>query len=137
MVGVVVRKDNPFNIRCLADLAQPQIKILNVELEKMEELQNRHKGIRENISISILTGEEGVQKWLGGPPPDAWITYESWYVQLRDHSEFVRLPDEEAICRYTPIALSIRSQQRKKAKDFIDFIKSDEGRKIFYRWGWT
>lgn len=136
IVGVVVSKDNPFNVRCLADLARQHIKILSVELEKMEELQNRHQGIRENISISVLTGEEGAKQWLDGPPPDAWITYESWHVQLRDHSDFVSLPDEETIYRYTPIALSIKSRQRKPAQDFINFIKSDEGREIFHRWGW-
>jgi accessory colonization factor AcfC len=93
-------------------------------------------GIRENIKFSVLTVEEGADKWLSSPSPDAWITYESWHVKLKGHSEFIRLSGKDALERWTPIAVTTITPQRDTGTSFIAFLKSEEGRKIFARWGW-
>ena len=135
-VGVIVKKGNPMNIRCLYDLGLKGVNILNVELEKMEELQNRISGIRKNIKYLVLTGEEGAERWLSEPSPDAWITYESWHVQLKDRSEFVRLSGKDALSRWTTIGITKTSPQREIGSEFLSFLKSGQGHTIFRRWGW-
>ncbi len=137
IVGVIVRKGNPRRIGRLADLASQQTRVLNVELEKMAELQDRIPGIRDNIAVSVLTGEQGAQEWISNPALDAWITYQSWNVQLRDHSDFVRLPEAETLYRHTPIALTNRTLQKETALAFIRYLQSAAGREVFFRWGWT
>lgn len=135
-VGIIVKKGNPRNIRGLADLGLPAVKILNVELEKMEDLQNRVPGVREKIKFSVLTGEEGADKWLSSSSPDAWITYRSWHIKLKDHTEFVPLSGKDALSRWTPIGITKTSPQRGMGYEFISFLKSGQGHSIFRRWGW-
>jgi len=136
-IGVIVRKGNPRQINNLADLSRPRTKILNVELEKMAVFQERPAGLRTNINLSVLTGEEGAEKWLTDPALDAWITYESWHVPLRDETDFILLPGEGTIYRHTPVAITAFSRKKELAKEFIAFLKSPAGREIFCRWGWT
>ena len=45
-VGIIVRKDNPSGIATLNDLGRKGMCVLNVELEKMEALQNKAASLR-------------------------------------------------------------------------------------------
>lgn len=135
-VGIIVRKGNPAGITALSDLGRKGLHILNVELERMETLQGRAPGIMENISLSVVTGKEGFEAWPSKTRIDAWITYRSWHVKLKDSSDFVGLGPDERIFRATPIAVASMSKHRREAGAFIGFLKSDRARGIFQKWGW-
>lgn len=135
-VGIIVRKGNPAGISALTDLGRKGIRVLNVELEKMEALQNKAAGIRENISLSVLTGKEAFDAWPLETQIDAWITYRSWHVKLEDSSDFVRFPQDDKLFRATPVAITAFSKNRSRAETFIGFLKSDRARGIFQKWGW-
>ncbi len=132
--GIIVRKSNPAAIRRLADLGRRGIRLLNVELENMGEFQGRMPGVMENISRSVLTGTDGLSAWKSAPELDAWITYESWYFELKSSAEFIRF--ERGCSRWTPIAITTVTKNKMAASEFIRFLKSEDGHKIFTKWGW-
>ena len=135
-VGIIVRPGNPAGITALADLGRGNIRILNVQLEKMEALQNRANLGSDSVSLSVLTGKEAFEAWPSRTDIDAWITYRSWHVKLGESSDFVHLPPAERLLRATPIAITALSKHRREAGAFIEFLRSDRGRKIFQKWGW-
>lgn len=135
-VGVIVRPGNPLGISTLADLGRKNAKILDIGLEKMEQLQRRASIQADSISLSVQTGKEGFDAWPVRTDIDAWITYRSWHVKLSGASDFVRLPPDETVFRKTPIAITRNSSKRAEAREFIEFLKSGPGHAIFQRWGW-
>ncbi len=135
-VGIIVRPGNPLGIASLADLSRKNARMLDIRLEKMEQLQNRASIRTEAVSLSVLTGNEGFHAWPLRTDIDAWITYRSWHVKLADTSNFVRLPPDEIVLRATPIAIARNSSKRFEAEKFIEFLKSESGHVIFQRCGW-
>ena len=134
-IGIIVRKGNPKQIELLEGLTQKHIRILNVELEKMEEYQDKLPGIRENIYCSVVTGEEGIAMWQSATGLDAWITYRTWHMQLSETTDFIPLTGRSAY-RAAPIAFTAQPKMRDDASLFIRFLKSEEARLIFKNWGW-
>jgi accessory colonization factor AcfC len=134
-IGIIVRKGNPKQIESLEGLSQKHIRVLNVELEKMEEYQDKLPGIRGNIYRSVVTGEEGIAVWQSIAELDAWITYRTWYIQLSETTDFIPLNDPFAY-RATPIAFTVHPKRIDDASLFIRFLKSDDAHLIFKNWGW-
>lgn len=135
-VGVIVRPGNPLSITSLADLGRSNARVLDIRLEKMEQLHNRASIEADAVSLSVLTGKEGCDAWPVRTDIDAWITYRSWHVKLAGVSDFVRLPPDEIVFRYTPIAIAHNSSKRALAAQFIEFLRSAPGHAIFKKWGW-
>ncbi len=135
-VGIMVRPGNPGGISSLKDLSGPGITVLNVELEAMGEIQGRYPGVKDNVTVSVVTGEDGVREWLANRAVDAWITYESWHVKLADESGFVPLAGDDALSRQTPIAVVKAGKKRTDAEAFIAFLKSAGAHRIFREKGW-
>ncbi|MBP1749338.1 MAG: hypothetical protein H6Q52_1877 [Deltaproteobacteria bacterium] len=135
-IGIIVRPGNPLGISSLTDLCRKNARVLDIRLEKMEQLQNRASIQGDAISLSVLTGKEGFDIWPIRTDIDAWITYRSWHVKLAGSSDFVRLPPEERVHRKTPIAIVRNSSKRPEAEKFIEFLTSESGHMIFQKWGW-
>lgn len=134
-IGILVRKGNPLNIRGLEDLAREEIDLLDVKLEKMRHFYGPAPDRTRNVRHWVFTGRQGYQAWQDFPEIDAWVTYRSWHVLLRDQSDFIEIPEERAL-RYTPIAVTRRTGLRREALEFIDFLKSEEAHRIFRDHGW-
>jgi accessory colonization factor AcfC len=135
-IGIIVRRGNPKKILTLSDLGREGIKILDVQLEEMEIFQERALHGRGNIARSVVTGEDGRAAWLAAPELDAWITYRSWHRTMPSESEFIPITGTAEASRFTPVALAIRSTQRKTAEAFIRFLETDEAHKVFMKHGW-
>jgi len=142
-VAILVRPGNPKHIRSLKDLTQANIHILDVngagQLGLWEDLagrQNLIAGIRANIKNSYPNTALGIEAWKNNDIFDAWITYSSWHRNLPDITEIVELPERIRLYRGTPIALTRNSYHKQQAKQFITFLKSEEGHAIFRKWGW-
>ncbi len=93
-------------------------------------------GIQKNITLSVTTSAEAIEKWESIPELDAWISYESWYYRLKDITDLVRLPAKERTCSGTPIAITTITKNKELADKFIDFLKTEEAHKVFQKWGW-
>lgn len=141
--GILVRKGNPKLIRSLADLARPGVRLVDVtgagQLGLWEDLAGRHgliPGIQKNILITVPNSAEAIEKWKTLPQLDAWISYESWHLRLKDTTDLVRLPLRDRLYRGTPIALTTISRNRTQASAFVAYLKSPAGHRIFQKWGW-
>ncbi|SDE84604.1 accessory colonization factor AcfC [Bhargavaea beijingensis] len=141
--GILVRKGNPKNIRSLEDLTKEGVKILDVngagQLGLWEDLAGRKgliPGISNNIDLSVPNSAKAIELWKKHNKHDAWITYESWHHRLKDVTDLVELPEEEKLYRGTPIAIAADSDQKKDAKQFIEFLKTDPSHQVFQKWGW-
>ncbi|CEG25488.1 extracellular solute-binding protein [Bacillus sp. B-jedd] len=141
--GILVRKGNPKKIENLEDLTKNGVKIIDVngagQLGLWEDLAGRKgliEGISKNITLSVKSSAEAIEQWKANSAADAWITYESWHYRLKDITDLVELPEEDKLYRGTPIALTKITDQKKDAQQFIDYLKTEEGHKIFQKWGW-
>jgi accessory colonization factor AcfC len=141
--GILVRKGNPKNIRSLADLTRPGVRIVDVngagQLGLWEDLAGRAgliPGIQKNIAISLGNSAEAIARWKSDPSLDAWITYESWYYRLTDVTDLVKLPAKQKLYRGTPIVITKTSSNRGLAEKFVAFLQTAQAHAIFQKWGW-
>jgi len=141
--GIIVRKGNPKNIKSLDDLSKKGINIIDVngagQLGLWEDLAGRKgliPGISSNIGYSVKSSAEAIELWKKSNKYDAWITYESWHYRLKDVTDLVELPEEEKLYRGTPISIAVHSDQKKTAKRFIKYLKTESSHEIFQKWGW-
>ena len=134
-VGIIVRKGNPKVLSSPEDLGVGGLRVLDVQLERMEPFQRaaRRAG---NIARSVVTGEEGRTAWLTEQELDAWITYRSWHVTMRDEAEFLPILGPPDSLRFTPVALARRTPHRQLAADFVGFLRSEATHRIFAEHGW-
>lgn len=141
--AILVRPGNPKRILSLKDMAKPGIKILDVngagQLGMWEDLagkQNVIKGIQQNIGGSFGNTALGINAWKADKSYDAWITYASWYIRLKDITTLVKIPASQTVYRGTPVALTTISKHKQEALRFITFMQSEKGHVIFRKWGW-
>lgn len=134
-IGIVVRKGNPLDIDGTHELNQAGVNLLTAQLEKMGQFHAPPAAGGSTIRRSVFTGQDGVAAWLADPELDAWITYRSWHVALKDHADFIEIPGDDAL-RHTVITPTRRTPYREAALHFIDFLKSPEARQIFEEHGW-
>ncbi|MEC0343039.1 extracellular solute-binding protein [Peribacillus castrilensis] len=141
--GILVRKGNPKNIQSLEDLTKKGVKIVDVngagQLGLWEDLAGRKgliPGISRNIDISVRSSAEAIDLWKANSKLDAWITYESWHYRLADVTDLVQLPEEDKLYRGTPVSITRKSDNKKTAKQFIDYLKTEKSHQVFQKWGW-
>lgn len=141
--GILVRKGNPKGIRSLADLARPGVRLVDVtgagQLGLWEDLAGKSgliPGIQKNILITVPNSAEAINQWKSLPQLDAWISYESWHLRLKDTTDLVRLPLRDRLYRGTPIALTKISKNRAQAAAFVAYLQSPAAHRVFQKWGW-
>lgn len=135
-IGILVRRHNPRGILSLPDLGDAGIRLLSVELEKMDTFIDAFPGCRGNIAETVVTGEEGFATWLDRPDIDAWITYRSWHAALGDQADFIDLPGVAGTLRSTPWSLTLRTRRSEEAFSLLDHWGSEAAHAIFQKWGW-
>jgi accessory colonization factor AcfC len=67
---------------------------------------------------------------------EAWISYWSWHLTMRDEAEFLPILGHPDALRFTPLALTRRTAQRRLAEQFVRFLRSDEAHGVFRQYGW-
>lgn len=141
--GILVRNGNPKKIASLKDLTKAGVSILDVngagQLGMWEDLagrQNLIAGIQKNIKKSLANTALAIDAWKSDKSFDAIIIYASWYYRLKDVTDLVKIPAGQTVYRGTPVAITTITDQKKEAKQFIQFLLSNEGHSIFKKWGW-
>ncbi|MDT8442078.1 MAG: substrate-binding domain-containing protein [Desulfuromonadales bacterium] len=133
-VGIVVRAGNPLGIEGLGCLTREEVGLLDVKLENMRDLHGAFAERPKNLKSLVYTGRQGLQAWRNEPEIDAWVTYRSWHVKL-DDADFIELPPEQGL-RHIPMALTEHTAWPQEARNFLEFLKSEEAYRIFQKHGW-
>lgn len=143
---ILVRPDNPRGIRDFPDLLQPGLRIMVVEgsgqTALWEDMAGRFadvralRELRANISVSAETSDDAMKLWRQHRDLDAWITWNIWYMPLRDEAKLIPVSADYRVYRHCSVALTQRGAEKPVAREFINFLTSPEGQEIFTSWGW-
>ncbi len=141
--AILVRPGNPKNILGIKDLCKKGVRIMDVngagQLGMWEDLagkQNLISCIAKNIIRSFPNTALAISDWKSNPDYDAWITYSSWNKNLDKLTEAVKISSDIQVYRGTPIVMTKKGYKSRMAKDFIQYLKSDDAHRIFQKWGW-
>lgn len=143
--AINVPKGNPQNIQRLEDLAKPGVKValarpdtVCVGLYGAEILEK--EGLAERVKKNIVTYAESCEKLaslVALKQVDAvlgWEVFASWEP---DKIQTIFLPPEKVPrIGYIPVAISTYTKQKDLARQFVEYLTSEEGKNIFKKWGY-
>ncbi|ASP33902.1 substrate-binding domain-containing protein [Labrenzia sp. VG12] len=146
---IAVKKGNPKNIKGFDDLLQEDIKIVVTEgagvyntsgtgtwedvagrLGKLEDVAT----LRGNI-VDFALGSGASFRAFKDLEADAWITWPNWPLTNPDELELVEIEPERRIWR--DISVAVAPNASPEARDFVDFLISEEGQEIMATEGWV
>ncbi|WP_373056686.1 extracellular solute-binding protein [Zunongwangia sp. H14] len=146
--AIAVKPGNPKNIHSIEDLFKPGIGIVVVEgagvyntsgtgvwedvVGRMGRLEDLKK-FRKNI-IAFAKGSGAGFKAFKQPNADAWITWNYWIMDNPGEADLVEIDEARRI--YRDLTVVTNDKADPQARDFIEFLKSDEAAKIFKSHGW-
>ena len=136
---IIVRKGNPKNIRSLADLVKPGVKLalgnpeacqvgrLTEQVFKKNEIDAA--AVQANTVFSSVTVNElGVQVKMDST--DAAIVWDAVAANFADAVEIVPIPTEQNIISNVAAGVLTLSQNQPLAQRFVDFLAGPEGKAI-------
>jgi molybdate transport system substrate-binding protein len=146
MIPVIgVREGNPLNIRSLADLARPglEIAMCNPETTSLGVLAPQifeKAGLYDEIELNIVTSAPQVTSivtMLKMDQIDAGIIWHHFGTTNANDIDIVWIPGEYVTgIGEIQAVVTVYSRQEKKAQEFINFLTSDDGKKIFTKNGY-
>jgi accessory colonization factor AcfC len=145
--AILVRPGNPSHIRGLGDLQKPGRRILVVngagQRGLWEDVVGRRGDItsvtkfRSNIMTVALSSADARTDWVEDKSLDAWLIWNIWQVSNPALAEIVPVDEAHQIYRDCGIGLTTQGGSRPEAREFIRFLQSPEGTRIFQKWGWS
>jgi molybdate transport system substrate-binding protein len=150
-LSLIIPKDNPAGISSLSDLAKPGVKIVigtkdvpvgDYALQIINKLGNDSAygpGYKEKVLANIISQETTVnyvvtKVALG--EADVGIAYVSDVTEdLSSKVDKIEIPDEYNVIAEYPMGMLKESRYPAEAEEFMDFVKSDEGRAVLERYG--
>ena len=145
-VAMLVRPGNPKRIRRFEDLLEPGVKILVVQgagqTGLWEDVAGRTgdigvvRAFRRNIGAVAGNSGEAKQRWSADKSFDVWLIWNVWQVANPALAEAVPVAERWRIYRDAGVALTMKRRDRTVARDFVAFLQSHDGARIFAKWGW-
>lgn len=144
--AILVRPGNPKHITRFTDLLRPGVKVLVVNGSGQgglwEDVAGRTgqigqvKALRANIVEYSKNSALAKQSWTEHPDIDVWLIWNIWQVANPSLAEVVPIEPEYAIYRDSGVAITHRGASKDASKQFVDYLKSEQGAAIFAKWGW-
>lgn len=146
-VAILVRPGNPKKIRGFKDLLKPGIKVLTVagagQTGLWEDVAGRTgdisivRAFRKNVVFPEAANSAAAkEQWTQQPDIDAWLVWNIWQVANPELAQVVKMDAPFRIYRDTGIVVTSRGSSKPEAREFVEFLQSAAGRKIFAKWGW-
>ncbi len=143
---ILVRPGNPKGITGIRDLLKADMKVLVVQgagqTGLWEDIVGRTgdiamvRAFRKNIVGYAANSAEAQAVWDTTPGIDAWIIWNIWSAKERTRTDVVEIEPDLRIYRDTGVALTREGAQKASAREFVAFLKSPEGQRIFETYGW-
>ncbi|KKB64643.1 ABC transporter substrate-binding protein [Robbsia andropogonis] len=145
-MAMLVRPGNPHHIQGFADLLKPGVKVLVVngagQNGVWEDVAGRTgdiqavKMLRQNIVSYAGNSAVACKTWIDQPDIDVWLIWNIWQVANPKLADVVPIEARYAIYRDAGVAVTKRGTANPASAQFVDFLKSPDGAKIFAHWGW-
>lgn len=145
-LSILVRPGNPKRIAGLKNIIVPGVKVLVVNGSGLngvwEDMAGRKgdintvKRLRRNIVGYAKNSAEALQQWNMKPEIDAWLIWNIWQVSNPKSADVIKIEPEYAIYRDTGVVLTTQGKTKDTARQFIEFLSSPNGARIFKKWGW-
>ena len=138
---IVVQKGNPKNITGLKDLERSDVKVGLGQAEGPAIGKTSQKIIeKNNLTINPTVTTTTVNQlltYIVSGQVDATIIWEDMTVwqEGKDKIEVVEIPKNENSISTIPVATTQFAKDNSSAQKFQEFILSDEGKKIWEKWG--
>ncbi|MFP5316443.1 MAG: substrate-binding domain-containing protein, partial [Actinomycetes bacterium] len=137
---------NPKGITGFRDLLKPEMRVMVVsgagQVGMWEDIAGRTgriemvRDFRRNIAVFAATSGDARRIWQENSQLDAWVIWNIWWVANPELADMVPIEDDLVIYRDSGVGLTRRGQGKPSAQQFVDFLQSPEGSKIFAKWGW-
>ncbi len=133
-IGIVVRKGNPKNVKTLADLAQPGLKLglcnaeqstLGFMTRGMLKQTGLLDSVRKNVVVEVPTADFLINQMRAGGL-EAAVVYRVNAAPQAEHLEFFPIKHEGARA-IQPFAVRERSPNRQLARRLLDLLKANRG----------
>ncbi|MEN9575005.1 MAG: hypothetical protein RL514_2860 [Verrucomicrobiota bacterium] len=133
-IGIVVRKGNPKNVKTLADLAQPGLKLglcnaeqstLGFMTRGMLKATGLLDSVRKNVVVEVPTADFLINQMRAGGL-EAAVVYRVNAAPQAEHLEFFPIKHEGAKA-VQPFAVRERSPNRHLARRLLDLLKANRG----------
>ena len=144
--AILVRPGNPKRIRRFEDLLRPGIKVLAVQgagqTGMWEDMAGRTgdigvvRALRRNIGAVAPNSADAKKLWTEDRSYDAWLIWNIWQVANPTLADAVPVAPKWRIYRDCGTALTVGGREKADAREFVGFLRSREGAKIFAKWGW-
>lgn len=144
--AILVRPGNPKHVRRFEDLLRPGLKILAVQgagqTGMWEDMAGRTgdisivRALRRNIGAVAPNSADAKKIWVDDGSYDAWLIWTIWQVANPTLADVVPVAPKWRIYRDCGTALTIRGRDKASAREFLQFLRSREGARIFAKWGW-
>ena len=143
--AIIVRESNPLNIQSLKDLGRGDMDLsicapesCCIGLYAVEILE--HNNVTDTIKPNIVVHAESCSKMASLVVMDKVDAVIGWRVISEwkpDDTEVIYLePDQIPRIAYIAAAVSTYTKDSESSERFIDFLTSEEGRKIFEKYGY-
>lgn len=140
---IAVPKGNPANITGLADLTKSGVRLAMGDPEAcaigklgIEILEKN--GIRDGVEENTIARGATVNAlivYVSTGDVDAAITWRESVLFAPDETDFIEIPGNENIINTIPIGVLTYSENKEYARNFVDFVTSDEGKAIYLKYG--
>lgn len=144
--AILVRPGNPKRIRDFPDLLKPGTNILVVQgagqtglWEDMAGKQGDIRTVRElrkNIRAVMPNSADAKKRWLEDRSLDVWLTWNTWQRANPTAADLVPVSEPYVIYRDCGIAVTKPGRGKKAAAQFVEFLLSPDGARVFAKWGW-
>ncbi len=140
--AIAVPKGNPAQIKELADLARPGVKLVlgddksNAIGKKGAKIFSKNgleAGVAENVVTRTATVNE-IVTFIAMKQGDAGLVWEDSAAGAKD-IEIIKIDEEQNIIDKVPLCVLEFTEKRELAQAFVDFANSAEGRAVFAKHG--
>ena len=142
---IAVPEGNPAGVTCLNDLTKPGVKVVLGDskaaaigkiADKVLEKNEIFDAVDANVIARSATVNELVVYICMGTA-DASIIWKASLIGTESETDIIEIPTEQNIIKVIPIGTLTFSENKEYAREFVDFVTSDEGRAVFEKHGFT
>jgi len=140
--GLVVPKGNPANVRALADMARPGVRVAISVLDCLKGLWEDICGraglidaVRKNITFKA-NGCIAIVEAVADKLVDAAFGWTAFQHLEDDRIEVVPLPPEQSVARGTCIGMLSFCEQPDVAEQLMDFLTTEPAQACYRKYGW-